>query len=84
MFCLLTGGSWSTVPGSEDLGERSHGDVGRPEQAGHLAGLQGCWSETRLLVEGADSGDIVANAMSRREAAGEVSDVQVHGGDVWI
>ena len=54
------------------------------EQAGHLEGLQGCWSETYILVEGPDSGDVVVNATCRQEAAREMSDVQAHSGNIWI
>ena len=39
---------------------------------------------THLLVEGPDSGRIVANDACGREVAGDVGDVQVHGEDVWI
>ena len=49
-----------------------------------MEGLQGCWSETQLLVEGPDSGHAVVNAACRREAVGDVSDEQAHGGDIWI
>ena len=35
-------------------------------------------------MEGPDSGDVVANATCRREAVSELSDVQEHGGDIWI
>ena len=59
-----------------------HGDVGHPEQAGHLEGFQDGWSETHLLVEHPDSGDIVASAACNREKGSEVGDVQAHGGDV--
>ena len=34
-------------------------------------------------MDGPDSGHVVSNAACR-EAAGEVGDVQAHGGDVWI
>ena len=47
-------------------------------------GLQGRWRETYFFVEGPDFGDEVANATRRREVVSEVSDVQAHGGDVWI
>ena len=55
---------WSSIGKDRKMSEgwHSHGDVGRPEQAGHLEGLQGCWRETHLLVEGPDSRNIVANA----------------------
>ena len=67
-----------------EVGWHSHGDVGRPEQAGHLEGLQCCWSETYFLVEGPDSRDIAVNAMCRQEVVSEVNDVQAHAGDIWI
>ena len=70
--------------GKPSQGWRLHGDVCSPEQALHLEGLQRGWSETHLLVEGPDSGHVVANAACGREAAGEVGDEQPHGGDVWI
>ena len=35
-------------------------------------------------MEGPDSGDVVANAMCRREMASGVSDVQAQSGDIWI
>ena len=44
-------------------GGGSHRDVGREEQTGHLVGLQGGWSLTYLLVEGPDSGDVIANTL---------------------
>ena len=65
-------------------GWRSHGDVGRSEQTGHLVGLQGRWSVAYLLVEGPNYGDIIANATCRQKPVGEVTDVQAHSGDVWI
>ena len=62
----------------------SHQDVGRSEQTGHLVGLQSRWSTAYLLVEGPDSGDVVANTPHRQKLVGEVGDVQACGGDVWI
>ena len=70
--------------GQTSQGWGSHGDVGRSEQTGHLVGLQSCWSAAHLLVEGADSGDVIANTPRQRKPVGEVDDVQAHGGDVWI
>ena len=35
-------------------------------------------------MENTDSRNVVVNAMCRREAASEMSDVQAHGGDIWI
>ena len=35
-------------------------------------------------MESPDSRHIVANAAYRREGAGDVGDVQIHGGDIWI
>ena len=64
--------------GQTSQGWRSHEDVGRSEQTGHLVGLQGHWNVTYLLVEGPDSGDVIANAMSRRKPVVEVGDVQAH------
>ena len=49
-----------------------------------MEGLQGHWSETYFLVEGPDSRDVVVNATCRRKTASEMSDVQLHGGDIWI
>ena len=69
--------------GKTSQGWRLHGYVGCPEQAGHLEGLQGCWSEIHLLVGGPDSGHVVVNAACGLEAAGDASDVQAHSGDVW-
>ena len=51
--------------GKTSPGWGSHGDVTCQEQAGHLEGLQGHWSEAHFLVGGPDSGGIVANAMCR-------------------
>ena len=41
--------------GKTSQGLAFHGDVSCSEQAGHLEGLQGRWSETHFLVEGPDS-----------------------------
>ena len=62
----------------------SHGDVGFPEHGRYLEGLQGGLSETQFLVEGPDSGHIVANAACRREVVGEGSDKEGHCGSIWI
>ena len=35
-------------------------------------------------MQGPDSGHVVVNAACRLQVVGEVSDVQAHGGDVWI
>ena len=48
--------------GQTSQGRHSHGDVSHLEQTGHLVGLQGRWSTTDFLVEGPDSGDVIANA----------------------
>ena len=52
------------------MGRRHRGGVrmemsAAMEQAGHLEGLQSRWSETYFLVEGPDSGYVVANATCR-------------------
>ena len=45
---------------------------------------QGHWSETHFLLDGPDSRNVVVNTTCRQEDVGEVSDVQAHGGDIWI
>ena len=47
--------------GQTSQGWGLHGDVGRSEQTEHLVGLQSRWSAAYLLVEGPDSGDVIAN-----------------------